>query len=357
MHRSTFALMAAAAVAATALACGHSATSPASPSTVAAVGGNAASDGATLKATAPTPLSPVKDQRLQSQDNPTLKVSAASGTYVSVSFRYRFQLFDDTGALVQDSGPVSGTSYTVTGDSLPFDKRFTWRARAEYEGAFGPWSATASFLTINGGYIRGSAVFDPLTNGKTVGKQRGGTFIKGQGWRADSLFDGIDYDIDTCTSCTVEFDVTGVGRKQGESFEKDLKWISMGDAPSFGSFVAFRNTPWKMHLEQRSDGDGTAMKIVWRNGAAGDGEPGDHVQFIPNRVCCGPEWQDNEVFHFVLDYSPSGFSITINGKQWYRDGFGGHAYAPPNQRISLGCYPRGETMMWAIFRNVKVTPH
>ncbi len=47
-------------------------------------------------------------------------------------------------------------------------------------------------------------------------------------------------------------------------------------APTLGNFGAFRNHPWKMHLEQRGDGNGTGMKLIWRNGKAGDGEPGDH---------------------------------------------------------------------------------
>ena len=36
-------------------------------------------------------------------------------------------------------------------------------------GTVGPWSATANFRSSVGGYIRGNEVFDPLTNGKSVG--------------------------------------------------------------------------------------------------------------------------------------------------------------------------------------------
>ena len=71
-----------------------------------------------------------------------------------------------------------------------------------------------------------------------------------------------------CISCTLEFDVTNFGRAQGAPALKDYKWISMGDGNTFGDFTAFRDHPWKMHLEQRSDGDGTGMKLIWRNGAS-----------------------------------------------------------------------------------------
>ena len=111
-----------------------------------------------------------------------------------------------------------------------------------------------------------------------------------------------------------------------------------------------------MHLEQRADGDGTGMKLVWRNGGAGPGEPGDHVQIQPPNKFNGIRWTDNVVYHFVFQWNPSGFTITINDQVWFQDGFGGHPYAPPNHRIALGCYPRGETMFGAIWRNVRVTP-
>ncbi len=72
-------------------------------------------------------------------------------------------------------------------------------------------------------------VNDLLTGGETVGARIGGTFIANQGWKATSTSDGIDYDIPTCSACTVEFDVTDFGKKVGAPLSKDLKWLSMGD--------------------------------------------------------------------------------------------------------------------------------
>src|SRR5262249_18575009 len=156
----------------------------------------------------------------------------------------------------------------------------------------GPWSATASFYTAEGGFIRGSSVFDPLTNGKTVGHQVGGHFVIGQGWQADSLMDGIDYDIATCSSCRMQFDVTNFGK--GGGIPVDVKWVTMADAAGFGGFLALRDNPWKMHFEQRSDFNGTGMQIIWRNGDAGDGNPGDHrTKLLTSSI----NWNDAEVYH------------------------------------------------------------
>ena len=132
-----------------------------------------------------------------------------------------------------------------------------------------------------------------------------------------------------------------------------------GGRRSFGDFGTFRNTPWKMHLEQRGDGDGTGMKLIWRNGDAGEGDPGDHTARNDHTI----DWRGSDVYHFVFDWSPAGFTVSvgINGgapRVWFQDGFAsGHPYTPPNHRVSLGCYPRSETQVGAIWRNVTVTPH
>ncbi len=332
------------------------------------------SDGSTLKASAPSPQSPVGDVRLQTFTTPTLTAGAASLTNGgSGALQYRFQLLSDTGAVVQDSGLRSVSNWTPT-VNLDFDKRYQWQVRAEMDGAVGPWSSRASFLSPNGGFIRGKEVFDPLTNGQTVGNRNGGHFVTGSngGWESDGLGDGLDYDIQTCSACKVEFDVTNFGTGEGVGISVDVKWFSMGDASSWGGFLSFRDHPYKMHLEQRSDGDGSGMQLIWRNGGAdadtgGDPDWGDHRgKFLSG----GPDWGhsfDNKVWHFVIEWTTLTYQITIGelgkpGKIWY-PGYGSsgffannHPYAPPNHRIELGCRPRNESMIGARYRNFKVTP-
>src|SRR6185436_5474978 len=146
-----------------------------------------------------------------------------------------------------------------------------------------------------------------LTTGQTVGNRIGGQFVAG-GWQATSNQDGIDYDIPTCSACTIEWDVTAFGRGGGRQVMKDLKWLAMGDGTTWGNFGAFRNHPWKMHLEQRGDGNGTGMKLIWRNGRAGDGEPGDHdTKIDPTDV----NWRQSGVFHFVVTWNSGGYRVLV----------------------------------------------
>jgi hypothetical protein len=131
----------------------------------------------------------------------------------------------------------------------------------------------------------------------------------------------------------------------------DLKWLTMGDASAFGDAGTFTGHPWKMHLELRADGDGTAMKLIWRINGGDD----DHMTINPPSKTGGPDWKTTDVYHFIFAWTPSSYSISINGAVWFSGSLQG-AYVPPNFRVSLGCYPRSETLAGAIFRNVKIGP-
>lgn len=349
MERKTLAALGVAAIVAAAVACDRTSSAPTSPTTSAPATANAAADGSTLKVSAPTPQSPINDQTFQ---NPpiTLSASTSNAKYGSITPQYRFQVISPAGTTVQDSGLLNATSFQINQDLLTGKTRYTWRVRAEYQGAVGPWSSTGSFIAPDPALIA-----DALTSGTTIGTKMGGHFILGQGWQADTVTDAIAYDVPTCTSCKLEFDIANCG-KGSDADGADLKWISMGDAPAFNDFTVFRDHPWKMHLERRADGNGTGMKLIWRNGAAGGGEPGDHT----GKVDPGPDWRDTNVYHFVLSWTPNGFSVAIgtNGgtpETWFADGFGGNAYAPPRFHIELGTRPRSETLVGAIWRNVKLT--
>jgi len=330
-------------------------------------------DGATLKATAPAAQSPSNNVRLETLDTPTLTAGGSSPTQGgSFAPQYRFQLLNENGTTVlADSGLRSSTSWTPP-MTLAIDTKYAWRVRAEYEGDVTAWSALATFVSLNAGFKRGQEVYDPLINGQTVGFAQGGHFVPGPngGWQADSLKDGLIYDIPTCEACRVEFDVTNFGRGEGRDILKDVKWFSMGDATTWGNFGAFRNHRWKMHLEQRSDGDGTGMQVIWRNGKAGDDDDlyGDHRgKFLSGGPAFGNSWE-NKVWHFVIEWTGFNYRILVGqlGGQMIQY-FPGRAqdsgvfkankpYAPENHRIELGCSPRGESMVGARYRNVRITP-
>jgi hypothetical protein len=329
------------------LACTSKSSTPLTPTTPGGTS-STASDGSTLKVSAPTPQSPINDAR-PTTGPATLIVSSSTSPFVPVAVNYRFQIFNSANALVDDS-LEDGPSYDVDAE-LVTNSRYTWQARAEAGSDAGPWSTRASFIAPETAFLN-SQLSDPLKNGKTVGQQHGGVFLPGQGWQSLSLTDGIDYDLtEPCIDdCRLEFDVTNFGSMEGEPYLKDLKWLSMGDANDFGSFGSFRDSPWKMTLEQRADTP-TGMMVIWRNGAADEhDDPGDHrIKLLHT----GIEFDSPNVYHMVLEWATTGYRIFVNGEEIMSDGWG-HPYAPPVHRISLGCYPRGESFVGAIYSNIKL---
>jgi hypothetical protein len=112
-----------------------------------------ASDTPTLKVTAPTPSAPMNDAVVPSL-HPTLSVTMSTGDYVQASgLHLGFALWQVGTAggvtLVEaDAIPqaVGTTAYRVVSD-LAHDTQYRWRSRAVLDGAYGPWSNTASFRT------------------------------------------------------------------------------------------------------------------------------------------------------------------------------------------------------------------
>jgi hypothetical protein len=334
-----------------ALACTSNSSTPLAPTTPTTGGASGtASDGSTLKVTAPVAQSPTGGVK-PSTGPATLVVGAATAPFTATpALQYRFQVFNAANAMVENV-LVNGTNHPVDAE-LTVNASYSWQARAEYQGFVGPWSAKASFIAPESAFLKGNQFADPLTNGRTVGVQHGGTFIAGQGWQSLSHSDGIDYDLDTpCfDNCRLEFDATNFGPQEGEPDLKDVKWVSMGDAADFGSFGAFRDGLWKMHLVQRADYP-TGIEIVWRNGLnSPDTDPGDHrIKLNQTDVV----FHSSSVYHFQLDWSTAGYTIAVNGAVVMTDGWG-RPYAPPHMRVSLGCYPRGESFIGTIYRNIKL---
>lgn len=339
------------------IACGRS--NPIGPSDPATGGSGAAPDGTTLKIAAPAAVLPTDNFQFLGGTVPvTLTWTNVRGTYANFPVSYEVEVRNAAGAVVanpKNLPATSGetTSWTVS-PTLTADTVHSWRVRATYRLSFGPWSLGRQFKTGPLAFLSSinSTVFDPLTTGFSVGQVRGGIFSP-EGWTATKGSDGIDYDIATCSSCRFEFDVLNFDDGLYLFGLGEPKIVSMGDATTFGSFQSYRDHEWKMHFSIRSDGDGTGLDIVWRNGGFGDGEnPGDHrVKIEP-----GPRWSVSQASRVVLEWSPRGYLVFVNGEEWIEEGFEGDAYAPPNHRISLGCYPRNETFEFATFRNVRLTP-
>jgi hypothetical protein len=209
-----------------AIACSDAPTTPGAPA--AGLPGDTAlgPDNSNLKVTAPTPTSPVND--FQTEENPTLVASAAVGKYATVALQYTFELYNAANVRVQ-SATVNTPSYLVTG-ILDYDSRYTWRVRATIpsQNAVGPWSAVASFRSPVGGYIKNQEIFDPLTNGKTVGRfVRGVTFMGAQGVRLDGRESVIEYRMpQTITGGELSAIITNLGNGSEEWKTKVLSMLA-----------------------------------------------------------------------------------------------------------------------------------
>jgi len=185
---------------AVAVACSKKAANPTSPSVAEQASAEANADGSTLKATVPTQQSPINGARIPAQQPVILVATNSTTSFMpDVPLSYRFELTNAAGAVVENILVPAGagtTSREVTAD-LDSEAPYQWRVRPEYQGTAGPWSARASFVSPpSEGYIKGPELYDPLTNGRTIGTIVGPvTFIPGVGVRLETFDSRIVYEL------------------------------------------------------------------------------------------------------------------------------------------------------------------
>lgn len=148
---SLFALV----VAATAVtfACSKAPASPASPAGTDPISTEAGPDGSTLKADAPTLVSPVGGAEIEDLD-PELVINNVTPRFApNVPLSYVFEVVNEENRVVYTSGPVpAGSNGRTTHEiaiDLADDEAHTWRAWAVYQGQRGPRSSTAGFKTFS----------------------------------------------------------------------------------------------------------------------------------------------------------------------------------------------------------------
>jgi hypothetical protein len=124
-------------------ACSGSPQSPTSPSAASGGSATAAADGSTLKASAPSLLAPTGGARVDTR-RPTLSWTESTGTYVNISPTYEVEV--STAGSVVYSVTVAETSHQV-GIDAAYNTTYSWRVRALQDGAAGPWSSSASFVS------------------------------------------------------------------------------------------------------------------------------------------------------------------------------------------------------------------
>ncbi len=125
---------------------------------------------------------------------------------------------------------------------------YFWRARASSGATTGPFSTAATF-EILGGFLSRSPVdqlyvFDPLTNGSSVGEVGGGGEFKGEGWMATNALAYIRYEIPPTPNGFVEFDVTNLRNPNPHSDKRAL--LIMWD-PTRGEYTT---NPFRVTLSK-----------------------------------------------------------------------------------------------------------
>jgi hypothetical protein len=150
MHNRLLAL-AVAVVTAVSMGCSQSPSAPAAPSPADPASAGALPDGATLKVTAPTLMSPVGGVLVEDLD-PDLVIGNSQPMFVpSLPLAYVFEVRNAAGQVVYTSSPIAqgggGTTRHEIAIDLEPDTNHTWRAWATYQGQRGPFSETAQFTT------------------------------------------------------------------------------------------------------------------------------------------------------------------------------------------------------------------
>jgi hypothetical protein len=244
-----------------AVACSKGSDNPVSPTGAEPGTSEAGPNGETLKASAPTPQSPVNNAQPDSLSFTAGKSTARFESSSAAAYTYEFQVRNAAANnTLCSSGTVGGGSgssvtWTPSNCTLELDTAHTWRVRATYQGATGPWSSDATFRTPSGGYIRGNEVFDPLTNGKTVGEIVGDvTFIPGVGVRLEGHHSHIRYRLPQTLS-QGEFSIIMTGVATNTEGDK-TKVMAMSEGLS-DLIVNDR----RMTVEKRGDPEGI---VAWR---------------------------------------------------------------------------------------------
>ena len=362
MLQKRIVLCSAAAVLALAIACSKSSETPTSPSVSESGNGNAGPDGATLKATAPTVISPTNGAQ---PDSLVLTASTAQGKFdKGMQLSYQFQISTDSGQIVSDctqnvnaDAGATTVSYTPT-CALEFEAPYKWKVRARNGDFVGPWSADASFKAPAGGYIRGNEVFDPLTNGKTAGQLNGPTqFIPGEGLKLLDHVSFVRYPLPVNLQ-NGEFSMMIKGADEGTEGDKS-KVFAMQEGPDEGDVT---DDDYRMTAELRGRNHpapgATTCRIIM----------GDGVSRDCNRI--QKNFDSTRWYFWSFTWSTGNARLQIrvdneNGAVFYESavhpGGGTHPYRPDFHFLYLGV-PAGRaglidaTLPGGTYKNVYAGP-
>lgn len=317
------------------LACSKNSESPTSPAPTDPSSAGAYPDGSTLKANPPTPQSPTNNAQ---PDNLVLTAGKATAKFNPASaagYAYQFAIRNSAGNTVCSSpvipgGSDSSVSWTPScNPALEFDTPYTWRIRATYLGANSSWSADASFRSAAGGYIRGDELFDPLTNGKTVGQAIGTQFTP-DGIELLDHGSRVTYQLPV-TLREGEFSLMAKGYDEGSPGDK-TKIMSMQEG---GGDITTND--YRMTVEKRGRSYSVPGAVTYRIITGG----GEHSIFDGARFGVGFSderwyfwrfsWRDGSARLEVREDGPRGraiYDVSVNTH--------GRAYKPETHVLHLG---------------------
>ena len=343
------------------VACSKNSETPVSPSSSQPGTSEAGPGGETLKVSAPTPQSPVNNAQ---PDQLLLTAGKATGTFnqtLDAGYTYEFQIMNSANTMVCTStiggGSGSTVSWTPTTCNLELDAPHTWRVRATFQGAAGPWSTAANFRSPVGGYIRGDEIFDPLYNGKTVGNAINATFIPDQGIRLNGHDSRVTYVLPV-TLQAGEMSVMVLGADEGNPGDK-TKIFSMQEG---GGDITTND--YRMTAELRGRQYVTPGAIQFRI-ITGDAGEEDSI-FDSARIAVNFSssrwyfwkftWRTGRADLVVREDGPNGRIVYNQGR-----GIGDHPYRPETHVIHLGAPvgragPQDATHPGGIYKNLWVSP-
>lgn len=324
-----------------AVACSQ-ASSPTSPAPAPAGSSDLGPGGATLKVPAPTLQSPTNGTQVTVTTNVPLVAGNVAGSHATFPVTLEYEVRNAAGAVVanpkiaQSAG--STTTYTLP-IALQTSAVYSWRARGTYNGAFGPWSSTFTFKApdIPPAYIRGSEIFDPLTDGKTVGTVNGNVqWLPGVGVKLLENTSHISYVLPTGLQ-TGQFSLMVRGVDESNPGDKS-KIMSM--AEGFGDVTT---NDYRMTAELRGRFYITPGAVQARFITGDAREEFHRISDTPRRVV---DFSDEVWYLWRVTWTSNTFTLEVrqnneSGPVMYAAtvGTSGHAYRPVPHVVYIGQPP------------------
>ncbi|MGH9324636.1 MAG: hypothetical protein ACRD21_09480 [Vicinamibacteria bacterium] len=335
-----------------AFACGEN--TPSSPSS--AVAGATAAAGSTGRSQndpslgAPTTQEPpVGEAVLDLQ--PELVIGNATGG--AGTRTYMFDLALDSAfqqIVLTESGVTEGlggiTRWRVT-DPLEADTKYYWRVQAATSAGPGPYSAVSEFRVrepFSADRQNGSlVVFDPLTNGSSVGEVMGGSFVEG-GWQPQTNVDCLRYQVPTLEEGRIEFVTTNLSTPNPVEGKRIL--ISMWD-PTKGDY---RENPFRVHIQKLdlSTAKFDDVRLRWISRGEEHNTGISFYDFEPQLVY---EWRME--WGTFPGYRDQHVKIFLEGIEILNRNYSA-VYHPKTHWIELGQCERQETLELAIYSNIRI---